>query len=134
MANNRKNETLSSIMKGDKGEDIAYSFIINKGFNVICRNYEKYWGELDIIAEKDNVLHFFEVKSVTYTPLNDKNGHKPEDNVDGFKVRQIRRMIMTYLEESKRGFDFEFRFHIICVYMNMKNRRARVRWIENLVI
>ncbi|MFA6295273.1 MAG: YraN family protein [Candidatus Paceibacterota bacterium] len=134
MANIRQNVKLSSYVKGNKGEDIACKFIENKGFHVICRNYMKSWGELDIIAEKDKDIHFFEVKSVTSNYINDFYGHKPEENVDGFKVRQIRRMVMTFLEESGIGLNIEFNFHVLCVYMNMNTHLAKVKWMKNIIL
>jgi len=115
---------------GNKGEDIASIFLGQNGFEVVVRNYRKNWGELDIVARKDNVTHFFEVKSVTSKYY----GHRPEENVDGFKVRQIRRMISTYLSENGRGVEEEFKFHVICVYMNMESRRARVKWIKDVIL
>ena len=55
---------------GDIGENIACMFLVKRGFKVIGRNYLKKWGEIDIIAEKQGILHFVEVKSVTYaTPI-----------------------------------------------------------------
>jgi len=92
------------------------------------------WGEIDIIAIKDKVVHFFEVKSVTFDPVRALKSHKAEDNVHGFKVRQIRRMVETYLEETKMGLDAEFHFHVLCVYLNMEKRTARVKWIKDLVL
>lgn len=49
---------------GDIGEELASMFLVKHGFEVIERNYRKKWGELDIIAAKDNLLHFIEVKTV----------------------------------------------------------------------
>lgn len=124
--------------KGNMGEDIACKFLIGKGFKVIARNFQKPWGELDIVAEKDAVTHFIEVKSVTISHRNifsqSNNTHQPEDNVDGFKVKQICRMIQTYLRDTDRGQDVEFTFHIICVYMNMETRKAKVKWIKNIIL
>ena len=113
---------------GNKGEDIGCTFLEGKGFTIVARNYLKKWGELDIIAEKDKMIHFFEVKSVT-TAL-----YRPEDNVHGLKARHLRRIIETYLEETKRGLDAPFQFHVLCVYMNMKTRRARVKILEDLIL
>ena len=113
---------------GNTGEDIASKFLQNKGFLVIGRNYLKKWGELDIIAERDNLVHFFEVKAVT-TAL-----FRPEDNVHGLKAKRLRRVIETYLEETKRGLDADFKFHVLCVYMNMKTHRASVKWLEDIIL
>jgi len=83
--------------KGNKGEEVACKFIKKIGFDVIGRNYQKKWGEIDIIATKSNKVHFFEVKSVT-TAFEEEfsNSHRPEDNVHGLKVKHIRRMIETF--------------------------------------
>ncbi len=50
---------------GQLGETIAVTFLINRGFSIVERNYTKPWGELDIIAEMDKKLYFIEVKSVS---------------------------------------------------------------------
>ncbi len=120
--------------KGNIGENVACSFLRDKGFSIIARNYSKKWGEIDIIAIKDKKLHFFEVKSVTFDPMLADSSHKAEDNVHGFKVRQIRRMVETFLEETNRGLDSAFSFHILCVYLNFGSRSAKVRWIENVIL
>ena len=123
---------------GNIGEDIGCTFLKNKGFRIIGRNYLKKWGELDIIAEKDKILHFFEVKSVvgkSFPIENNRAGsHRPEDNVHGLKAKRLRRIIETYLEDTKRGLAAEFQFHVLCVYMDMETRRAKVKWMKNLIL
>ncbi len=120
--------------KGNMGEDIACTFLEGKGFVIIDRNYQKKWGELDMVGQKDKVVHFFEVKSVTYDFSTDSDAHKPEDNVHGLKVRHIRRMVETYLAEKKYEVGQEFQFHVLSVYMNEKTRRARVKWLKNVIL
>lgn len=120
---------------GNKGESIACAFLENKGFTIVERNYRKVWGELDIIGQKSGTLHFFEVKSVAVSDhKNDPRAHRPEDNVHGLKVRHIRRMIETYFDEKGSDSDAEFYFHVLCVYMDMKTKRARVKLIENIIL
>lgn len=48
---------------GNIGEDLACVFLIKIGFTIIDRNYLKKWGEIDIVAKKNNIFHFIEVKS-----------------------------------------------------------------------
>ena len=43
---------------GKIGERIATNFLTKKGFNLICQNYRKKWGEIDIVMEKDKIIHF----------------------------------------------------------------------------
>jgi len=49
---------------GDASEDLATAFLEQEGFVIVERNYfARKLGEIDIIAQKDDVLHFIEVKS-----------------------------------------------------------------------
>ena len=58
---------------GEIGENIAVKFLVKQGFSILDRNYTKKWGELDIVAKKDNKLYFIEVKSVSRETLSSVN-------------------------------------------------------------
>lgn len=47
---------------GNLGEDSAANYLLGHGFKIIERNWRIKAGEVDIIAEKDGVVHFVEVK------------------------------------------------------------------------
>jgi len=50
--------------KGDYFEDKAIDFLFSNGYKIIDKNfYAKKLGEIDIIATKNDVYHFVEVKS-----------------------------------------------------------------------
>jgi putative endonuclease len=50
--------------KGDIFEQKATIFLQKQGFSIVDKNfYAKKLGEIDIIAIKDNIYHFVEVKS-----------------------------------------------------------------------
>ena len=50
--------------KGDYFEDKAVEFLSSSGYQIVERNfYAKKFGEIDIIAKKDDIYHFIEVKS-----------------------------------------------------------------------
>ncbi len=49
--------------KGNIAEDKACEFLLEKGFVLVERNFYSRFGEVDIIAFKEDVLHFIEVKS-----------------------------------------------------------------------
>jgi putative endonuclease len=121
-------------IKGNKGEDISCTFLERKGFVITDRNYLRKWGELDIVAHKDGIVHFFEVKSVTWMPVVRGNAHRPEENVNLFKGHKLRKIISTYLVDKGIGEETAFQFHVLCVYMNMKTRKARVEMIENVIL
>src|SRR4051812_25203618 len=119
---------------GKIGEDVACKWLENHGFLVVERNYLKKWGELDIIAAKDKVIHFVEVKSVTRRDTSEKTGHRPEENVHNLKVRRLRRTIETYLLERRFDKDAPFQFHVLTVLLNPTTRRARVNFLENIIL
>ncbi|MFA6404659.1 MAG: YraN family protein [Candidatus Paceibacterota bacterium] len=125
---------LNKRAKGNIGEDIACKYLESNGFKIIERNYQKKWGELDIIALKETIIHFFEVKSVLkkFDPTM-SDTHRPEDNVDGWKMKHLRRIIETYLSEKNRNKE-EFHFHVLCVYMNSNSRKASVKWLKDIIL
>jgi putative endonuclease len=49
------------------GENAACEFLLKKGYKILERNFRKGYGEIDIIAIKDNILVFIEVKTRTST-------------------------------------------------------------------
>jgi len=51
---------------GQIGESVVCRFLKKQDFQIIKRNYWKKWGEIDIIAKKSDILHFVEVKTVSY--------------------------------------------------------------------
>lgn len=78
---------------GDIGENFAADMLTNSGFRVIERNYRTKAGEIDIIAIKDGVLHFVEVK----TRNGDQYGY-PSEAVTLTKQMRIKRAAEQYLQ------------------------------------
>jgi putative endonuclease len=116
---------------GDLGEGIACTFLEKYGFKIVERNYLRKWGEIDIIAKKGELLHFIEVKSVSYvTPS--KNGYRAEDNVHPWKLRRLYRTIETYLLHKK--LDCDWQLDLITVKMDTDTRKAHVELLENIII
>ncbi len=48
--------------KGNQAEQFVCHHLSNNGFTILARNYRKRYGEIDIIAKKNNLLAFVEVK------------------------------------------------------------------------
>ena len=49
--------------KGKIAEEKAAQFLKQKGFKIVAKNFYCKGGEIDIIAYKDDIFHFIEVKS-----------------------------------------------------------------------
>jgi putative endonuclease len=121
---------------GDFGETITCQFLMKHGYSIVERNYNKPWGEIDVIARKDKLLHFIEVKSVVKVSLSDvpheTDEYRPEDNVHEAKLNRLTRTIQTYLLE--KGIDDDWQFDVAIVYIEKGLKRARVRLLSNIVL
>ncbi|WP_020612776.1 YraN family protein [Sediminispirochaeta bajacaliforniensis] len=54
---------MNRVALGRKGEEHAVHFLLDNGYEILARNYRFGGGEVDIIAGKDDRIHFVEVKS-----------------------------------------------------------------------
>ncbi len=77
--------------KGNYFEDKAVEFLSSNGYSIIDRNfYAKKLGEIDIIALKDEVYHFVEVKS--------GDSFEAVYNITPSKLHKLLRSIEYYLK------------------------------------
>ena len=124
---------------GDVGEDVACDFLIKNGFSLLERNYLKKWGEIDIVAKKKKEIHFVEVKTVscenvasisreTYSFKN------PEENIHPWKVKRLSRAIQSYLLDRDVTHETEWKFDVLAVFLDMKNKQAKIRFSENVIL
>lgn len=124
---------------GDIGENIACKFLVKRGFEIIEQNYNKKWGEIDIIARKGQKLHFIEVKSVSHLPVSyETDSYKPEDNLHPWKLQRLSRVIQTYLLGYKGNRDVthetDWQFDVAVVYLDLKSMEAKVNYMEDIII
>lgn len=117
---------------GNFGEDIACVYLEKQGFTIKDRNYLRKYGEIDIVAEKDKVIHFIEVKTVTANVIHETAGYRAEDNVHPWKLKRLSRVIQAYILDKKvKG---EWQFDVMTVILHMETRKARVSFMENIVL
>lgn len=116
------------------GEDIACTFLVKQGFSVIHRNYRKKYGEIDVICQKNGILHFIEVKTVSRENVSREtpDSYRPEDNIHEAKLRRLGRTIEAYLLEYDR--EDEWLFHAVIVLLDTKAKVAKVRFLQDLVL
>ncbi|MCK5822940.1 MAG: YraN family protein [Bacteroidales bacterium] len=107
---------------GKKGEEIAQTFLKQKGYSILATNWHHRHKEVDIIAEKDNSLIIVEVKSRSNTI------HElPQDAVTKKKQRFLIEAANAYVE--KNDVDLEVQFDIITVVKH--NDKYKVRHIKD---
>jgi putative endonuclease len=77
---------------GISGEAMAVKYFTRNNFIILAQNWRHSHWEVDIIASKDNVLHFIEVK----TRKTKKFGH-PEEAVSKKKIQNLINASEEYL-------------------------------------
>ena len=105
---------------GDESENLATRFLEEEGFVIVERNYfARKLGEIDIIAKRDEVLHFIEVKS-------GKADFDPIYNITPSKLRKVINSVQYYLKTKQLEFPFSIDALIV--------RGDEVEFIENVTL
>lgn len=95
--------------KGVLGEEIALRYLRKRGYEILHRNWYCRWGEIDLVANKNEVLIFIEVKYRTAKLYG--AGHK---SVNFYKLTALRKSIFRYLYIHDL-FSEKCRLDVICI-------------------
>ena len=109
---------------GKKGEDMVAKFLIKRGYTVLKRNYICRFGEIDIIACKNNVVAFIEVKTRKEDSL-----LKPLEAVDSQKQRRMTLTAEDYITKTESD-NLQPRFDVAEVTVT-KDNKYRLNYIKN---
>ncbi len=90
-------------LTGNKGEDIATNYLLQKGYNIVTRNWRHKHLEVDIIASHNNRLHFIEVKTRTNTKFG-----MPEDSITQTKMNHLKKAAEAYLYQHPQWLKIQF--------------------------
>lgn len=82
---------------GNIGEAHAEAYLKKQGYKILERNFKNRIGEIDLIAEKGDVITFVEVKSRS----SNKFG-MPKDAVNFHKQFKIKKVAESYLLSAKK--------------------------------
>lgn len=93
---------------GKKAEDLAVEHLLRNGYKILSRNFRFQKAEIDIIAEKEDLIIIVEVKARSTDAF-----MLPQEAVKKSKIRLIVAAADHYLEEYNRN--EEVRFDIITV-------------------
>ena len=119
---------------GNKGEEIACTFLMKQGFKIIERNHWRKWGEIDIVAKSNDIYYFIEVKTaikdISRTPGLDFE-YSPADNMTAGKRRRLARVIQTYVTENRLG-ECDWQVDVILVYLDKNSDKFEVEVIKDI--
>ena len=112
--------------EGVWGEALVADYLREKGYKLAAHSYHCRFGEIDLIAEKDGVLMFVEVKLRTNLQYG-----APREYVTVKKQEKLRAAALLYL--SERELDVPARFDVAEVYTDVRHSagKTRIRYIAN---
>ena|SRR3989338_7406809 len=153
---------MSSTQKvGALGEELVVKFLVKRGYRILDRNYRRPWGELDVVAKRNERIHFVEVKTKTAEIVSGetrkkvssettgdkrraaityirskirKDAFRPEDNVNFNKMKRLGRIIQTYLMGKHVSDETSWQFDVATVFIDEKKRRAKIKLLEDIVL
>lgn len=96
---------------GTKGEELAVEVLLKKGYKILERNYIFQKAEVDIIAQKEDILAIVEVKTRSTNTFGN-----PQDFLKPKQIQRIVKAVDHYITLNQ--LDVEVRFDIIAIVKN----------------
>jgi len=108
---------LRAYLFGKSSEDLACEFLLKNGCEILARNFSSKFGEIDVIAKKDGVLRFVEIKAT-------QGEYEAEYRLTPAKFIKILKTIDFYLLQN--GANADFQVDLITI------KNGEIKWIENI--
>ena len=105
--------------KGNLAEERGCEYLRKSGYRIIDRNVYNRFGEIDIIAIRENVIHFVEVKSAL-------SYEQAVYNLSPAKLQKLKRTIQFYLQQKRLNGDY-------CIDALIVTNDG-IEWIENITL
>lgn len=110
---------------GAWGETLAAEKMRSEGYEILAHNYHTPYGEIDLIAFKEDQLVFVEVKTRT-----NENYGLPEQSVTMVKQEHLLQSIEYYLFEHPEIVS-DWRVDVIAIQGKLNCTDPEIIWFEN---
>lgn len=144
---------------GAVGEKAVLNHLKRKGYVHLESNFRAVTGEIDVVVEKDGVVHFVEVKTVargtddrrvsrgTYRAwkpdvtratrtgllgIFSRGTYRAEENVHKNKLRKLLNTIQIWLSVNK--YEGKWQLDVAAVHLNPEAQTGTIKLIENVVV
>ena len=128
MARREKEEFLlrssAHLALGRLGEELTAGWLYHRGFEILARNWRSFHCEMDIIARKNGIVAFVEVKTRT-------RGHlvSPLEAIGHVKRQRLLRAAWAWMDQA--GAQEQPRFDVAAVVVDRKSRVVSFEYIES---
>lgn len=117
-------KNINTQKKGLRGEQIAHQYLKDKGYQIISQNFRFSRSEIDLIALKQGVLVFVEVKF-----HQDKGFGFPEEAVSLAQQARVAQAAEQYIYES--NWEGDIRFDILAIQSNSAGGALDIQHFED---
>lgn len=118
-------------IKGDHGEKIACDYLEDNGYKIIARNFNCIYGEIDIIAIKNDEIIFIEVKTRCQNYFG-----TPIEAINTNKIQHLYNSANYFLYKNNLLYK-PIRFDVIEVYSNFENNKhhlCNISHVKNIIL
>ena len=109
-------------------ENYVAQYLKGKAYKIIDKNYRKPWGELDIIASKEGILIFVEVKANKEEIV----GFEPENRAGREKLLKVQRTAQTYLASKKYPPTQDWQIDVVSLTLDRDRGVAKLKHFKNV--
>jgi len=110
---------MESHLLGIKAEKMACKYVQRLGYRIVCQNWRCPYGEIDIVAEKEGKIKFFEVK---YRSGN-SYGYVHE-SLNYSKISKLRKAINLFLVQT-RNYESTWSLEGLCIFSDNNGYKLR---------
>lgn len=115
---------------GDRGEKIAENYLKSKEYEMIGHNFQRPWGEIDIICKKHGLIVFIEVK--TRDAKNIEN-YLAEYSINRAKIKKLQKICETYLSENKYPPNQQWQIDVLAISIEDFTNKVEIKHFENAI-
>jgi len=111
---------------GRRGEELAARELTHRGYEIVARNWHCQAGEVDVVARRDQVWAFFEVRT--------RRGQEfgtPEESLTPAKQQRMIDVALTYLGEHDLD-DVDWRVGLAAVELDRAGRLLRLEIYDSI--
>ena len=115
---------------GRLGESLAIRWLIQHGHQIMGQNITYRFGELDVVTDKDKIIHCIEVKAAS----NDSRLQtRLAERLDDAKLKRLEKSALQFIQVNNLV-DRNWQIDALLIYIDVLNKTARVKLLENINI
>jgi putative endonuclease len=122
----KQEDSSPHLASGSEGEDLAVEYLKREGFDIIDRNVRFPVGEIDIVAQLGEEIHFVEVKTRSSVFF----AH-PIESVTPAKQRRVRSAAAWFLARLTGSTGREPPCHFDVIGVDLSSHPPQIDWVRD---